>query len=176
VEIKEVLNQALSQELEGGLKWYQEAHEYCKELSEEFGISLSKVCGIVSALSPLKEWGLNKRIAKQYLEGKRNVHTKLQITKCDLIMQGKNIDVVLGGLKTINFYHNLLNPKDRRYCTIDTHIMWMYPYPNLTPKRYQKIKKDFIDYSELIPNQVQAQAWLTIKRIKHDPTSRKDNP
>lgn len=170
-KIQPVLQQALPNELDSGKVWYSEAHAYAVSLSEEFGIELSKVCGVIASLSPLKEWGLNKRITKQFLQGKRNVHTKLQVRKAEWILEGKDIETCLGGLKTINFYRNILNPIDKSWVTIDSHMHWMYKeYPSLTPKKYNLIKSDFINYANQtnqIGCQVQACAWLVIKRIKH---------
>lgn len=171
-KIQPVLQQALPIELDSGKVWYNEAHDYAVSLSEEFGIELSKVCGVIASLSPLKEWGLNKRIAKQFLQGKRNVHTRLQVRKAEWILEGKDIELCLGGLKTINFYQNILNPTDKRWVTVDSHMHWMYKeYPSLTPKKYNLIKNDFINYAhqtKQIGCQVQACAWLVVKRIKHD--------
>ena len=171
-KIQPVLNQALPIELDSGRVWYDEAHAYAVGLSEEFGVDLSKVCGVIASLSPLKEWGLNKRIAKQFLEGKRNVHTKLQVRKAEWILEGREIELCLGGLKTINFFHNILSPDNKGFVTIDSHMHWMYKeYPSLTPKKYNLIKTDFINYANQT-NQVgcvvQACAWLVVKRIKHD--------
>lgn len=171
MKIQSVLNQALPIELDQGSAWYQEAHDYAAELSTEFSIRLEIVCGIISSLSPLKEWNLNKRLAKQFLEGKRNLHTRLQIKKAEWILEGRDIELCLGGLKTINFYRNILDPTDKQWVTIDGHIHWMYKeYPSLTPKKYNLIKNDFINYSNQtnqIGCEVQAQAWLVVKRIKH---------
>lgn len=171
-KIEPILNQALPIELDQGRIWYQDAHNYAVELSEQFNIRLEIVCGIISSLSPLKEWNLNKRLAKQFLEGKRNLHTRLQVRKAEWILEGKDIELCLGGLKTINFFRNILDPTDKQWVTIDGHIHWMYKeYPSLTPKKYNLIKNDFINYSNQtgqVGCEVQAKSWLVVKRIKHD--------
>ena len=171
-KIATVLFQATSEDINEGMIWYTNANQYCQELAQEFNISLSKVAGIVSALSVLKEWGLNKRIAKQFLQGKRNVHTGLQVKKAEWILEGKDIELCLGGLKTINFFNNILSPDNKAFVTVDSHMHWMYKeYPSLTPKKYNLIKNDFINYANQtnqIGCEVQACAWLVVKRIKHD--------
>lgn len=171
-KIATVLFQATSEDINEGMIWYTNANQYCQELAQEFNISLSKVAGIVSALSVLKEWGLNKRIAKQFLQGKRNVHTGLQVRKAEWILEGKDIELCLGGLKTINFFNNILSPDNKAFVTVDSHMHWMYKeYPSLTPKKYNLIKNDFINYANQtnqIGCEVQACAWLVVKRIKHD--------
>lgn len=151
-----------------GKKWYQEAHDYCKELSEQFNVSIEKVIGVISSLSPRREWSLNMRQTKQYLEGKRRLHTKVQMAKCNLIYQGKDPLIVLGGMKTTNFYQNILDPSDPEPCTIDVHMLKLYPQvTNLTPKRYNNIKSDFQQVAKrkgTLPNRVQSVCWLEIKQ------------
>lgn len=169
-QINAVLNQSTDIEITEGKIWYPEAHQYCLELSKEFNISLEKVCGICAALSPLKSWPVNKNITRSYLEGKRNIHTRLQVSKCDWIMRGDDIEKCLGGLKTVNFYHNILNPPDLEYCTIDRHMIWMFnERPSLSPKQYNFLKNSIIEYAKVnqwITSELQAVTWLTVKRVK----------
>lgn len=166
-QLDSVVKQATSEHINEGVVWYQKAHDFCKELSEEFEVEFNKVCGVVSALSPQKRWDLNKRIAREYLMGKRNIHTKLQVSKCDWIMRGDNIEKCLGGLKTVNFYHNILEPKDNNWFTIDRHILNIFnETPKLTPNKYNQLKQVCINYSEQTPwvsPEVQAIAWVVVR-------------
>lgn len=163
-----VIKQATSIEIQEGKTWYYKARDYCVELSEEFGIELEKVVGIVAALSVQKRWDLNKRISRQYLQGKRNIHTKTQVSKCDWIMRGDNIEKCLGGLKTVNFYHNILNPEDSNYCTIDLWMLRIFnERPKVTPKQYNQLKQVCIDYSNQIKwvtPTTQAVAWIVARQ------------
>lgn len=166
-ELSVVISQASPEEIKEGQRWYWEAREYCEQLSKEFGVELKKVIGIVCALSPQKRWDINQRIAKEYLQGKRNIHTGVQVAKCDLIMMGKDIPTCLGGLKTINFYYNILDPTNPDWCTIDIWMTRIFgTTPKLTPKQYNGLKTICIDYSKQIgwvtPN-TQAVAWI-VKR------------
>lgn len=169
-QINLVLSQSIATEITEGKMWYLNAHQYCLALSKEFNISLEKVCGICAALSPLKSWPVNKNITRSYLEGKRNVHTGLQVRKCDWIMRGDNIEKCLGGLKTVNFFHNILNPPDIEWATIDRHMLWMFnESPSLSPKQYNSLKDSMIEYAKTnqwITSELQAVTWLTVKRIK----------
>lgn len=170
-QINSVIKQASPQEIQEGFVWYSEARQWCEQVSKETGIELKKVIAVLAALSPRKRWDLNKKITKEYLEGKRDVHTKTQVTKCDLIMQGKDIPLVLGGLKTINFFSNILEPTNPDYCTIDVWMLRIFnERPKLTPKQYNSLKQVCIEYSKEIgwitPN-TQAVAWIS-KRNKHD--------
>lgn len=169
-QLDSVLSQSNAEEHRDGRVWYPDAHTYLLELSKEFKISIEKVCGVCAALSPLKSWPVNKNITRSYLEGKRNIHTKLQVSKCDWIMRGDDIEKCLGGLKTVNFFFNLLNPPDPNYCTIDRHMLWMFDErPSLTPKKYNSLKSVMIDYANTnkwVTSELQAVTWLTVKRIK----------
>lgn len=171
-QIQSVLEHSTIEHYTQGKVWYWEAHNYAKQLSQQFNLSLQVVCGIIAALSPLKEWGLNMRIAKQFIEGKRNVHTKLQVLKAESILEGRDIEKSLGGLKTVNFHFNLLNPPDPNWLTLDRHMFWMFKTkPCLTPKQYNKLKTETINYATetgWIPSELQATLWLTVKDIKHD--------
>lgn len=171
-QIESVLNQSSPKHYKEGKEWYPNGHEYCKSLSKEFNVDIDKVCGIVSALSPMKSWPVNMRIARDFLKGKRNVHTKSQMTKAQGILDGKDIELCLGGLKTVNFYRNLLDPPDPDYVTIDRHMLWMFnERPSLSPKQYNRLKGEMKQYSlenNWIPSELQAVTWLIVKEIKHD--------
>lgn len=163
-QLDAVIKQATPENIIEGKAWYFQAREFCKGLSIEFNVELEKVVGIVSALSPQKRWELNKKIAKDYLQGKKNIHTKTQVSKCDWIMRGDDIEQCLGGLKTINFYHNILNPEDSRWCTIDTWMLKIFnESPKVNPKHYNQLKQVCIDYStqiKWVTSTTQAVAWI----------------
>jgi len=166
-QIKQTLELATPEQVTEGKVWYTEAHNYAVELSEEFNLELNKVCAVISAMSPLKHWNTNKKIARQFLEGKRNVHTKLQMTKAEWILEGKDVEMCLGGQKTVNFYWNILNPSDTNWCTIDRHIIRMFNQrPSLTVKQYSTIKNQFVSYSQTLPDitcNVQAICWIVMR-------------
>lgn len=167
-QLDSVVKQATPEQINEGVIWYQKAHEFCKELSEEFGVEFNKVCGIVSALSVQKSWSVNKRITRDYLMGKRNIHTKCQVSKCDWIMRGDDIEKSLGGLKTVNFYHNILNPEDSNWATIDLWMLRIFnERPKPTPKQYNQLKQVCIDYSKQIQwvtPTTQAVAWIVARQ------------
>ncbi len=171
-QIEFVLNQSTPIHFKEGREWYPTGNLFCNGLSKEFTVSLEIACGIVACLSPLKSWPVNMKIAKQFLEGKRNVHTGLQVTKAEAILRGEDIELCLGGLKTISFYHNLLNPPDPNYVTIDRHMLWMFKgKPSITPKQYYGYRDALKGYAldnNWIPSELQAVTWCAVKQIKHD--------
>lgn len=161
--IQEHLDRATQEVWEEGKKWYEEAHEFCIELSIEFGVELEKVVGIMAALSVQKRWETNKNLTRRFLEGERNLHFGHQVQKAVAILGGMNPELALGGLKTINFYFNILNPFQPNWITIDRWIIRMFnETPCISPKKYQKLKQPFIDYSkgkDLVGCQYQAICW-----------------
>lgn len=167
-QLDSVIKRATLNEIEEGKAWYSKCREYCVEISKEFGVELERVIGVFSALSPQKSYSVNKRILKDYFQGKRNIHTKIQVSKCDWIMRGDDIKKCLGGLKTVNFYHNILNPSDSNWCTIDRHILNIFnERPKPTPKQYNQLKQVCIDYSKQIQwvtPTTQAVAWIVIRQ------------
>jgi len=62
--------------------WYQEAHDFGIEVSEMFeGVSKRQVLGIISALSPLKEWNKNKELAVDLISTGNAGHMKRNVQK-----------------------------------------------------------------------------------------------
>lgn len=167
-QLNNVIKQATEEQIYQGKMWYINARRFAEELSEEFNVPLNKIVGIISALSVQKRWDLNKKIARQYLQGKKDIHFKLQVSKCDWIMRGDDIDKCLGGLKTVNFYHNILNPEDSNWCTIDLWMLRIFnERPKVTPKQYNQLKQVCVDYSKQIKwvtPTTQAVAWIVARQ------------
>jgi len=109
--------------------WYQNAHEFAQGLSVAIpsGNSLSKACGIIAALSPLKNWDENKKIATQFIKTKRCKHTKAFEDKCHRILASNGTDgeilSILSGNKISSFYMNIRHPGRGEYVTIDRHAV-----------------------------------------------------
>lgn len=108
--------------------WYQQANDYAMSLSEKYGVDFLKVCGILAALSPLKSWDLNKKIAVEFLEGNYNIHTKSNVNKAKEIRSLKisdalQISEVLRGNKVTSFFLNIYEPSLQETVTIDRHAL-----------------------------------------------------
>lgn len=116
--------------------WYQEANSFCQQLSDKYDIPKDKVIGIVSALSPMRRWDINKRDAEYYistdktlrwndkLKGYKKLHTTNQVNKCIRIRNtDDDILTVLGGPKTKSFYMNIKYPAGVDNVTIDRHAI-----------------------------------------------------
>lgn len=167
-----------------GLRWYQDASDFANELSEKYKVDYGRVCGVISALSPANYWENNKQEAEQlivcYVVG--GDYTKLSfrtyganVAKAWDILTSLNVPVesffnAKTGAKTLNFYYNILTPKDTNYITLDRHMIAIINgnigKPSgpgrLTPKQYRETAAKFIKTAnklKLVPCELQAMLW-----------------
>lgn len=111
--------------------WYQIAHEYCLELSDNTGYSLEIVVGVLVSLSSQKKWELNKIQAKDFLTT-GNIVTgmtnKMQIYQSTRIINGDKPEKVWSktALKYREFYKCILNPQDTTAVCIDSIMIRWY--------------------------------------------------
>jgi len=60
-------NMATDDMIKEGLEWYQQAHEFCADMSHKYNFSPYIVAGVVSALSPRNKWERNLKDAEAVL-------------------------------------------------------------------------------------------------------------
>lgn len=181
--IIEIYDQALPDEIEAGMRWYDDAHNWATEISEKFGVSLEVVVAVTAALSPANKWERNVREAEEMIRVFSSGGDPATVTSCtykknkvraiEALEAGMSI---LSGDKTTSFAKNILDPKDPDVVTIDRHAFNMTlgeraiktnSGPKVTPKRYRETAAKFIAASEKIgirPNQLQAITWLVWRR------------
>ena len=171
--ITEHFSKSSTENTQLGLSWYERAHNECVLLSQVFELELSKVVGVVSALSPNNKWQQNLKDAWKFLD-EPHIKTKVCTFKAqrqkalDILNSSGSDEVVLkilSGDKTKNFYQNILYYKDSQAVTVDT---WAYRSVGL-----KQSKKNFriteLAYKEvaqelnLQPHQVQAVVWGVVR-------------
>ena len=170
--------------------WYQEAHDFGCDVSVMFkGVPKRKVLGIVSALSPLKEWNKNKELAVDLISTGTCGHMSRNIQKgrdilaikgsnyreCDSMVLDFKIRKILNGEKTKAFYTNMTYPSGKGV-TVDRHAIAIAIGRTATDKEqsiskqvYTFIENCYIMTSEtlnLAPLHLQSITWQTWKRIK----------
>jgi hypothetical protein len=170
--------------------WYQEAHDFGCDVSAMFkGVPKRKVLGIVSALSPLKEWNKNKELAVDLISTGNAGHMKRNVQKgrdilaikgsnyreCDSMVLDFKIRKILNGEKTKAFYTNMAYPSGKGV-TVDRHAIAIAIGRTATDKEqsiskqvYTFIENCYIMTSEtlnLAPLHLQSITWQTWKRIK----------
>ena len=123
-----VINSGTVEDLNAAYSWYPLANVWCAQHAQAFGIQTFQMCGIVAALSPQLNWNKNKEqallLCAKIATGQPLVGLMAypaNIAKAQRIYNGENPSVVLGGMKVISFYNNLLLNED--YVTIDRHAL-----------------------------------------------------
>ncbi len=176
---------------EEGLHWYANAHETARVFSDKYGVSLQTAVGVIAALSPGRNWGMNlleaEEFIKAYMKRRRGKDLPLvgtygyrNIRKTIAILNGASPLDVLGGNKVRSFYANILNPLGADV-TIDRHAKGLAirsnsirgatseTDANVTNAEYPYYAKHYIKLAGrlgLIPNQLQAICWVTWRRLK----------
>ena len=114
-----------------GLAWYENAHEVAVQLGARYGVTTRDACGVLAALSPGRQWGMNVQDADTFLDewshGARGKRLPLvgsygwrNILKAAKCASGIDPMEVLGGFKVRAFYACMFNPQSVDVC-IDRH-------------------------------------------------------
>jgi uncharacterized protein YfkK (UPF0435 family) len=177
--IEEVFIQSTSSDLREARVWYKNAGIYAKDMSTEFGVPLVKCCALISVLSPQKEWWQNIQLTRSFLRsrGTHVRHIGRQVEKAKTIYNFcedcSEIDDVINGRKTVNFFHNIHSPTQKEWITIDSHMIGVctgrMEIKSVTNKQYDflaNILKNKAKKHNFVPSEFQALLWLTWKRIK----------
>jgi hypothetical protein len=171
-----------------GLNWYKKAHEFALFYSEQYNISIATASALIAVLSPQKSWYQNLLLTQEFLETKGRIvrHYKMQADKAraiynaDKVLNVSNISTfitytnnVLHGSKTINFFHNILEPDNSEYVTIDSHMIQLMTgnkaCKTVTAGQYEFLKKELIKFAakhNTSAPTMQARLWVTFRIIK----------
>lgn len=177
--IEEVVEQATFSILKQAKEWYPTAHTILKGYSKRYNVDFEVVVGICSCLSPMKYWMNNLQLTENFLKGGRYGHFTKQIQKAEKILkldgienketQIESIMFELNGLKTINFFRNILEPLNNDYLTIDRHVLkvcYGNKIESLTNKQYEFLKQILIEQAKkhnFANTEYQSLLWLQIK-------------
>jgi len=173
--------------------WYWDNHWKGREIATSSRINwkkfhhcmmpLSKVLGVISALSPRQNWNGNLKIAEDKIKtGDCGTITQFK-DKADAVIfssgEPEELWDILNGNKTQNFFMNLLYPDDKRYVTVDRHALSIAlgrtctdKEKGLTDKQYEffaECYKELAQELDIVPNFLQSitwQAWRRINNIK----------
>lgn len=176
---------------EEGLHWYRQAHDTARIMADKYNIGLATSVGVIAALSPGRNWGINlleaEDFIKAYTRGLRGKDLPIvgtygyrNVRKAIAILQGVAPLDVLGGNKVRSFYANILDPQGSEV-TIDRHAKGLAIRSNsirgatteldaaVTQAEYPYYAWHYSILAErlgLIPNQLQAICWVTWRRLK----------
>ena len=153
-------------QLHRGMAWYPQAHDFAHVIGRG---DVRKGAGILAALSPQKQWDVNRRIAVDASMGIFGGQVANAVNKARAIYDGADPATVLPmSKKTGHFYMNIFNPLDPNWVTIDRHAMraatldWDNGDPRITDKQYGDYvlayRKGAADVG-VIPSVFQAAIW-----------------
>jgi hypothetical protein len=164
-----VYRHATPEQVEQGIKWYPEAREIALELDSA---NLRRAAGVIAAFSPRMPWWRNIVCATRLFDtGVATGSTKAFNATAQAIFDGGD-PLELLGMKTRNFYLNIIDPWNPEPITIDAHaidiailnFMGTKGRPGLTPKRYEEFSNTYREAAlrfNLLPNVMQAITWVT---------------
>jgi hypothetical protein len=175
-------------DLDEGMLAYDRYHMVMQAIAEKYKYPVDIVTAVFCALSPNSDYWGNLRSTVSVLQGVQEGREASEITvstyghcKLRAISYAKReaeFLAVVKGLKITSFYHNITNPTDNRWVTVDGHMTCIWAGVNLTMKNALVITRDHYDdiHDDIIrvafkhfmrPNQMQAVLWFCRKRISN---------
>jgi hypothetical protein len=168
--VLEVWGMATDQQVKEAHEWYPTA----RALAAIVGRGDTRMgAGVIAALSPQKSWDINQRLAVMTLTGVISGQVGDAIRKTERILAGEDPDTVLpNGKKTWHFFHNILEPTNSAYITIDRHAYraatfdWDNGAPLIKARQYAECLSAFQQGAKIarVPAPVfQAGCWLVAR-------------
>lgn len=168
--VLEVWGMATDSQMTSGHEWYPLARNLAFVVGRG---DIRMGAGIIAALSPQKSWTINQRIAWRTMSGVVSGQVGDAVRKAERIMRGEDPDFVLpSGKKTWNFFHNIVDPDDDKYVTIDRHAYrvasfeWDNRSAVIKDKTYKAMVLAYQEAARILrvsPSTVQAVTWLVAK-------------
>ena len=177
------LESATPEQRYNGLRWYNEAQDWAKYLSETFGIDRYKTAGVISSLSPRNKWERNKVDAFNVCQAWKDGKTSESVTvstygankrKAFAILNGDteitakspkthafaaNVGLLASDFVTVDIWHIracLCSPKEGIKDSVES----------CTPAQYRRLEAITLKLARkygLKGYEVQAVIWVTIK-------------
>jgi len=180
---------------EEGMYWYAQAHSSAVSMAEKHKVSVKQAVGVIAAMSPGLNWGLNLLQANELIEAwqkglrgedlpRLGTYGRRNIIKATSILLGADpLDVLPPtGPKVRSFYQNILDPRSPEVVTIDRHAKCLALNSSstrhgasnekdaiVTRAEYPYYARHYVAVAErlgLIPNQLQAICWVTWRRLQ----------
>ncbi len=173
--IVECYSRATEAEIANGVSWYPRAHDFALTLDPN---NVWRAAGVISALSPRKEWGLNMRLAQRAFEtGIVTGNTGAMNAIAQRILDGAFPLDVLNGDKTRQFATSIAQNGDCDIAVIDRHaydvatatVHTDKTRPNIGKRVYREIAAHYREAAFEVGHSVselQAIVWVVWKREK----------
>lgn len=178
--ILDTYNASTSYEVAAGASWYTEAHEFCLRLSRLYNIPRDNVVAVCAVLSPRVTWAAccsaTIKVLESWRAGTYEVSgiPGLHINKEKAYRILDNDDPnYLGGDKVKSFYQNISDPNSPDYVTVDVWARRVcegdhsLPAASISEKAYLNYKDAYCEAAGIIgllPSELQAITWVTIRR------------
>ena len=154
-----------------GRDWYAEAFAFCVKLSDTYHVDSVRIAGIIAALSPQKNWDINKRLAIDFLESGSAGQYKFLVNKDRKILRAELMDIpaILYGKKITSFFLNIIGFAP--VVTVDRHIISAavgYSYGTITDKGYKYLSDVIISLADRVnvhPKVFQAVVWSNYRDV-----------
>lgn len=161
-----------------GMSWY----DYARDFASSLDSNVERAAGIIAALSPNQAWPTNKKMAMEFYNGRRNVHTGDNVRKAERILSGETPLDILGGAKVRAFYTNIMGMDTHEAVTIDRHAIMVCEGRVLRDtelkshfgvKRNRQYVSEYVQASKILsketgtymtPAQIQAITWVWWRR------------
>jgi hypothetical protein len=155
--------------------WYARALRDCEAIAKSERLSVEKVIGVVSALSPRMPWIWNLANAVRLIHGRTTTAYRANEAKGKRILAGEAPLLVLGGLKTKAFYRNIRDAgTDDYHVTIDTWAVKVamgeeyhrIRISGVTDKQYKRLEDVYREVAEwhgVNGCEVQAVTWHQLR-------------
>jgi hypothetical protein len=165
-------------------EWFPKANQFAQTLGKQYNVNPIIVSGLISCLSPQKNWFHNMVLTEDFLKSRGETcrHTGQQVEKAKAIYfirdcYDTNImtltEGILNGQKTVNFFMNITKPENPEYVTLDSHMCQLmsgdFTYKTATNKQYLFLKQVLQEYAtenKMLPSEMQSLLWLTWRKIK----------
>jgi len=160
--------------------WYRDANTFASVIAYN-KTSLSKMCGVIAALSPRLSWRMNMNVAKDFLNTGTCGTMGANIRKSQRIMESDSTDkailTILNGPKTSAFYLNIRYPNKANVVTIDRHAQsvalgyWTTDddYSGMTKAQYEFFVQCYTMAAMHVgvsPSLMQSATWVRWRKIK----------
>lgn len=185
--LESMFRRASNIDLNEGMVAYERYHMVMQKIADRYIFSLPTVIAVFVSLSPNNDYVGNLRSAVSVLDGiRRDIDPAHVVVSTYRHCQERAYAYAMGqrdflactqGLKIRSFYHNVLDPQDGRWVTVDGHMSAIWQAKKLTmkqalvkPRVYDLIRSDIIRLAfrhYMLPNQMQAILWFTRKRVEN---------
>jgi hypothetical protein len=185
LRLQMMFEQADPIDLEEGMLAYDRYHLVMAKLADKFDVPIARVIAAFVSLSPNSDYYGNLRSTVSCLDGFKlgkpwpdivvSTYGHCKIRAMNYIAGHRDFLTETKGPKITSFYHNVLNPNDTRWVTVDGHMSCIWSGRNATMKESlisAKVYREIRDATRALafrnymrPCQMQAVLWFTRKRL-----------